>query len=103
MQAFFVSGLSWFAARSYSVLSLEFLFSFLHSFHLARVLGNESGGYFRATKTTWLLSHLQAACGSVCAAAAGLAVCINFSASTSGTVNAHGFLLLIRIGGTHSI
>jgi hypothetical protein len=77
------------------ILGLPFVL--LSSIDLGRVLRSESGGDFRASRATWLLSHIQAAFGAVCMAAAAYAVYHNVSVWLAGTADFHGAMLFIWV------
>jgi hypothetical protein len=64
---------------------------------LGRALRIESGGDFRATRTTWLLAHLQAALGALCMAVGGFSVFHTISLWLTGTANFDRAMLLIWI------
>jgi uncharacterized membrane protein len=64
---------------------------------LGRALRVERDGDFRATRTTWLLAHLQAALGALCMAVGGFSVIHRVSLWLTGTANFNGVMLLIWI------
>jgi hypothetical protein len=78
-----------------AILGLPFVL--LSSIDLGRVLRSESGGNFRASRTTWLLSHVQAAFGAVCMATAAYAIYHNVSVWRDGTAGFHGAMLFVWI------
>ena len=77
------------------VLGIPFLL--LSLIDLGRALRADAGGDFRATKATWLLTHLQAAFGAVCMAAAAFAVYQNLASWFGGTTDSHWVLVLAYV------
>jgi uncharacterized membrane protein len=64
---------------------------------LGKALRDESGGNFRAKKSTWLLAQLQAVFGAVCMAAAALTLYQNIPAWFVSRSGFHGVLLAVWI------
>jgi hypothetical protein len=78
-----------------AILGLPFVL--MSSIDLGRVLRSESDGNVRASRATWLLSHVQAAFGAVCMAAAAYAIYHNVNLWRDGTADFHGAMLFIWI------
>ena len=78
-----------------AILGVPFLL--LSLIDLGKALGDESGGNFRATKSTWLLAQLQAVFGAVCMAAAAFTLYRNIPAWFASPVGFHSVLLAVWI------
>jgi hypothetical protein len=78
-----------------AILGVPFLF--LSLIDLGKALRDESGGNFRATKSTWLLAQLQAVFGAVCMAAAAFTLYQNIPAWFASPLGFHGVLLAVWI------
>jgi hypothetical protein len=72
-------------------------FVLLSLIDLGGILRVEAGGDYQATKAAWLLSHLQAAFGATCMAAAGYATYYNVTTWLNGTAKFHGAVLLLSV------
>jgi hypothetical protein len=78
-----------------AILGVPFLL--LSLIDLGKALRDESGGNFRATKSTWLLAQLQAVFGAVCMAAAAFTLYQNIPAWFASPAGFHRVLLVVWV------
>lgn len=77
------------------ILGVPFLL--LSLIDLGKALRSESGGNFRATKATWVLTQLQAVFGAVCMAAAAFNLYLNIPAWLVSPAGFHRLLLAVWV------
>lgn len=78
-----------------AILGAPFLL--LSLIDLGKALRSESGGNFRASKATWLLTQLQAVFGAVCMAAAAFTLYQNIPAWFVSPAGFHRLLLAVWV------
>jgi len=78
-------------------LVLGIPFSLLSLIDLGKVLRSRNNGNYKASKTTWILSQLQAAFGSVSIAAAAYGLYRVVSTWHNGTAEFNGMMLFIWV------